>query len=103
MADLSTPVQDLELSVRTSDYLQKADVKTVGELTSLTREALILRIAGDTPSLKDIMRLKTSINELEELLGSMGLAFVDHDDPDEAPASVKDLDIPNMLDEEDFD
>lgn len=103
MADLSKPVHELELSVRTSEALQKAGVQTVGELAGLTREALVMRIAGDTPSLKDIMRLKTSINELEEVLGAMGLGFVEHSDADTAPESVKEIDIPNMLDEEEFD
>lgn len=103
MADLSTPVTDLEVSVRTSEALGKAGVRTLGELVGLTREALVMRISGDTPSLKDIMRLKVSINELEQLLAGMGLAFAEHSDPDEAPESVKDIDIPNMLDEEEFD
>lgn len=103
MTDLSKPVAELELSVRTSDALAKAGVQTVGELAGMTREALVMRIAGGTPSLKDIMRLKVSITELDDVLKSMGLAFVDNSDPDQAPESVKDLDIPNMLDEEDFD
>lgn len=103
MADLSKPVSELELSVRTSEALQQSGVRTVGELAGLTREALVMRIAGDTPSLKDIMRLKRSITELEDVLRGMGLGFVEHSDPDAAPESVKDVDIPNMLDEEEFD
>lgn len=102
MADPLTSVHDLELSVRTMEALQRAGIETVGELTQLTRESFVLKVAGGTPSLKDIMRMKPCIGELTDVLKSMGLTWMDHSEGGE-PESVREIDIPNMLDEEEFD
>jgi DNA-directed RNA polymerase subunit alpha len=62
---LYRPVDDLELSVRSANCLQNADIKYIGELVQKT-EAEMLKT-------KNFGR--KSLNEIKEMLADMGLSF----------------------------
>ena len=62
---LNTPVEELELSVRSSNCLKNANIRTIGELTKKTEDDIAkTRNFG-----------KKSLTELEELVDSKGLNF----------------------------
>jgi len=64
-AKLATPVEQLELSVRASNCLESAKIKTVGELISWDEARLLqLRSFG-----------KTSLREVKRKLADMGLSL----------------------------
>ncbi|MDE0396982.1 MAG: DNA-directed RNA polymerase subunit alpha [Candidatus Poribacteria bacterium] len=80
---LAKPVSELELSVRASNCLETANIKTIREL--VTKEE------------KDMLEYKnfgrTSLNEIKEQLANMGLALgMDPDDMDDADISEDDMD-----------
>ena len=82
---LAKPVAELELSVRASNCLETANIKTIREL--VTKEE------------KDMLEYKnfgrTSLNEIKEQLANMGLTLgMDLDDMDDA-----DIDEENMAQE----
>jgi len=84
---LAKPVSELELSVRASNCLETANIKTIREL--VTKEE------------KDMLEYKnfgrTSLNEIKEQLANMGLALgMDPDDMDDADISEDDME-PNAL------
>jgi DNA-directed RNA polymerase subunit alpha len=62
---LYRPVDDLELSVRSANCLQNADIRYVGELVQRTEQAML--------KTKNFGR--KSLNELKEFLHEMGLSF----------------------------
>jgi len=79
---LAKPVSELELSVRASNCLETANIKTIREL--VTKEE------------KDMLEYKnfgrTSLNEIKEQLANMGLALgMDLDDMDDANISEDDM------------
>ncbi|MDE0018659.1 MAG: DNA-directed RNA polymerase subunit alpha [Candidatus Poribacteria bacterium] len=79
---LAKPVSELELSVRASNCLETANIKTIREL--VTKEE------------KDMLEYKnfgrTSLNEIKEQLANMGLALgMDPDDMDDADISEDDM------------
>jgi DNA-directed RNA polymerase subunit alpha len=60
---LEIPVTDFELSVRSRNCLKKMNIRTLGDLTRVTREALLSsRNFGET-----------SLKEIEDILGTKGL------------------------------
>ena len=62
---LATPVEELELSVRSSNCLKNANIKTIGDLTRKTEDDIAkTRNFG-----------KKSLTELEELVKTKGLEF----------------------------
>jgi len=62
---LSTPVEELELSVRSANCLKNANIKTIGELTRKTEDDIAkTRNFG-----------KKSLQEIKEKLGEWGLSF----------------------------
>ena len=62
---LSTPIQELELSVRASNCLESEEMETVGELVRLSEpELLKIRSFG-----------KTSLREIKRKLGDIGLTL----------------------------
>jgi DNA-directed RNA polymerase subunit alpha len=62
---LNTPVEELELSVRSSNCLKNANIKTIGELTRRTEDDIAkTRNFG-----------KKSLQEIKEKLGEWGLNF----------------------------
>ena len=63
-AHLTRLVDELELSVRTANALQRANIRTIGELCART-EAEIFKSGFDPRSLK----------ELKEILAELGLSF----------------------------
>ena len=80
---LAKPVSELELSVRASNCLETANIKTIREL--VTKEE------------KDMLEYKnfgrTSLNEIKEQLANMGLALgMDPDDMDDADIGEDDMD-----------
>ena len=80
---LAKPVSELELSVRASNCLETANIKTIREL--VTKEE------------KDMLEYKnfgrTSLNEIKEQLANMGLALgMDPDDMDDADVGEDDMD-----------
>ena len=80
---LAKPVSELELSVRASNCLETANIKTIREL--VTKEE------------KDMLEYKnfgrTSLNEIKEQLANMGLTLgMDPDDMDDADISEDDMD-----------
>ncbi len=80
---LAKPVSELELSVRASNCLETANIKTIREL--VTKEE------------KDMLEYKnfgrTSLNEIKEQLANMGLALgMDPDDMDDADIAEDDMD-----------
>ena len=82
---LAKPVAELELSVRASNCLETANIKTIREL--VTKEE------------KDMLEYKnfgrTSLNEIKEQLANMGLSLgMKLDDMDDA-----DIDEENMAQE----
>jgi DNA-directed RNA polymerase subunit alpha len=62
---LFRPVEELELSVRSANCLQNADIKYIGEL--------VQRSEGDMLKTKNFGR--KSLNELKEILAGLGLEF----------------------------
>ncbi len=62
---LSTPIQELELSVRASNCLESAEIETVGQLVSLS-EAELLKIRSFG---------KTSLREIKRKLADIGLGL----------------------------
>ena len=65
MEKLQTPVTDLELSVRSSNCLKEAKIKTIGDLVKKTEmEMLKYRNFG-----------KKSLSEIQKILQDMGLSF----------------------------
>jgi DNA-directed RNA polymerase subunit alpha len=62
---LSTPIQELELSVRASNCLESVKVETVGQLTQMT-EADLLKIRSFG---------KTSLREIKRKLADLGLSL----------------------------
>ena len=79
---LAKPVSELELSVRASNCLETANIKTIREL--VTKEE------------KDMLEYKnfgrTSLNEIKEQLANMGLALgMNLDDLDDADISEDDM------------
>jgi DNA-directed RNA polymerase subunit alpha len=62
---LFRPVEELELSVRSANCLQNADIKYIGEL--------VQRSEGDMLRTKNFGR--KSLNEIKEILASLGLEF----------------------------
>ena len=79
---LAKPVSELELSVRASNCLETANIKTIREL--VTKEE------------KDMLEYKnfgrTSLNEIKEQLANMGLALgMDPDDMDDADIGEDDM------------
>lgn len=80
---LAKPVSELELSVRASNCLETANIKTIREL--VTKEE------------KDMLEYKnfgrTSLNEIKEQLANMGLNLgMDPDDMDDADIGEDDMD-----------
>ena len=65
MQKLNTPIQELELSVRSSNCLESADLQTIGELAKMT-EADLLKIRSFG---------KTSLAEIRKKLDSLGLSL----------------------------
>jgi len=63
--ELLIPINTLDLSVRSSNCLYKADIKYVGELVQLTEQELLLK--------KNFGR--TSLREIREIVQSMDLRF----------------------------
>lgn len=62
---LTTPISELELSVRSANCLKEANITIIGELVQLTEQELLQhRNFG-----------KKSLNELIEILNNMGLSF----------------------------
>ncbi|MBT4935670.1 hypothetical protein HOL21_02260 [Candidatus Woesearchaeota archaeon] len=47
-------VDELELSIRTANYLQNADIKTIGELARITEAELLKSKVLGRKSLKDV-------------------------------------------------
>ena len=79
---LAKPVSELELSVRASNCLETANIKTIREL--VTKEE------------KDMLEYKnfgrTSLNEIKEQLANMGLALgMDLDDMDDVDIGEEDM------------
>ncbi len=79
---LAKPVSELELSVRASNCLETANIKTIREL--VTKEE------------KDMLEYKnfgrTSLNEIKEQLANMGLALgMELDDLDDADIGEEDM------------
>ena len=79
---LAKPVSELELSVRASNCLETANIKTIREL--VTKEE------------KDMLEYKnfgrTSLNEIKEQLSNMGLSLgMELDDLDDAEISEEDI------------
>ena len=79
---LAKPVSELELSVRASNCLETANIKTIREL--VTKEE------------KDMLEYKnfgrTSLNEIKEQLANMGLTLgMDPDDMDDADIGEDDM------------
>ena len=79
---LAKPVSELELSVRASNCLETANIKTIREL--VTKEE------------KDMLEYKnfgrTSLNEIKEQLANMGLTLgMELDDLDDADISEEDI------------
>ena len=79
---LAKPVSELELSVRASNCLETANIKTIREL--VTKEE------------KDMLEYKnfgrTSLNEIKEQLANMGLALgMELDDLDDAEIGEEDM------------
>ena len=79
---LAKPVSELELSVRASNCLETANIKTIREL--VTKEE------------KDMLEYKnfgrTSLNEIKEQLDNMGLTLgMDPDDMDDADTGEDDM------------
>ena len=79
---LAKPVSELELSVRASNCLETANIKTIREL--VTKEE------------KDMLEYKnfgrTSLNEIKDQLANMGLTLgMDPDDMDDADISEGDM------------
>jgi len=76
-AHLSKPVAELELSVRSANCLEAADILTIKDLISRSEaEMLKFRNFG-----------RKSLNEIKTLLSDMGLSFgmlLDSDEPEEA-------------------
>jgi DNA-directed RNA polymerase subunit alpha len=62
---LFRPVEELELSVRSANCLQNADIKYIGEL--------VQRSEGEMLKTKNFGR--KSLNEIKEILAGMGLQF----------------------------
>ena len=62
---LYRPVEELELSVRSANCLQNADIKFIGEL--------IQRSEGDMLKTKNFGR--KSLNEIKEILSGLNLSF----------------------------
>ncbi len=60
---LRTPVEELELSVRSANCLKNANIKTIGDLVQKTESEML--------KTKNFGR--KSLNEIKELLGEMGL------------------------------
>jgi len=63
--NLYRPVDDLELSVRSANCLQNADIKYIGELVQRTEQEML--------KTKNFGR--KSLNEIKEILHSMGLSL----------------------------
>jgi DNA-directed RNA polymerase subunit alpha len=66
--NLFRPVAELELSVRSANCLQNADIKYIGELVQRT----------DAEMLKTKNFGRKSLNEIKEILREMGLDFGMH-------------------------
>ena len=65
VAKLSTPLQELEFSVRASNCLEASNIETIGQLVKLTEADLLkLRSFG-----------KTSLREIKRKLADMGLCL----------------------------
>jgi DNA-directed RNA polymerase subunit alpha len=84
---LAKPVSELELSVRASNCLETANIKTIREL--VTKEE------------KDMLEYKnfgrTSLNEIKDQLANMGLTLgMDPDDMDDADISEEDMEQPPL-------
>ena len=84
---LAKPVSELELSVRASNCLETANIKTIREL--VTKEE------------KDMLEYKnfgrTSLNEIKEQLANMGLQLgMDPDDMDDADIGEDDIGQPAL-------
>ena len=62
---LNRSVDELELSVRSYNCLKNADIKTIGELVTKTE--------GEMLKTKNFGR--KSLNEIKEILGTMGLSL----------------------------
>jgi DNA-directed RNA polymerase subunit alpha len=62
---LFRPVDELELSVRSANCLQNADIKYIGELVQKTE--------GEMLRTKNFGR--KSLNEIKEILAELGLSF----------------------------
>ena len=79
---LAKPVSELELSVRASNCLETANIKTIRELvTKEERDMLEYKNFG-----------RTSLNEIKEQLANMGLALgMDPDDMDDADIGEEDM------------
>ena len=85
---LAKPVSELELSVRASNCLETANIKTIREL--VTKEE------------KDMLEYKnfgrTSLNEIKDQLANMGLTLgMDPDDMDDADISEEDMEQTPLL------
>jgi DNA-directed RNA polymerase subunit alpha len=63
--NLYRPVEDLELSVRSANCLQNADIRYLGELVQKTEQEML--------KTKNFGR--KSLNEIKEILASMGLSL----------------------------
>ncbi|MCX7661367.1 MAG: DNA-directed RNA polymerase subunit alpha, partial [Candidatus Omnitrophica bacterium] len=68
---LRLPISELELSVRSSNCLREANIKTIAELVVKTEEEML--------ALKNFG--KKSLNEIKTLLQGMGLSFGMQVDP----------------------
>jgi DNA-directed RNA polymerase subunit alpha len=62
---LNRSVDELELSVRSYNCLKNADIKTIGELVTKTESEML--------KTKNFGR--KSLNEIKEILGTMGLSL----------------------------
>ncbi len=85
---LAKPVSELELSVRASNCLETANIKTIREL--VTKEE------------KDMLEYKnfgrTSLNEIKDQLANMGLTLgMDPDDMDDTDISEEDMEQTPLL------
>lgn len=68
---IKLPISELELSVRSSNCLREANIKTIGDLVRKTEEDML--------GLKNFG--KKSLNEIKELIAGMGLTLAMQFDP----------------------
>jgi DNA-directed RNA polymerase subunit alpha len=90
---LETPVEELELSVRSSNCLKNANIRTIGDLTKKTEEDLVkTRNFG-----------KKSLQEIKERLKEWNLSLGMDDYSALKSLKKKDIDIEKEIEKEDTD